>query len=88
MTEACTNGVCEVSGKETEDSKPLCYCFNFFRHHIRNEIQKTGKTTIPEFISAQVKVGNCSCQYTNPKGTCCLGDVLAAVKQIQKEGKK
>jgi len=77
-----------VTIKEKDDPLPVCYCFNFFRHDIREEIEKTGKTTVPDFISAQVKAGNCLCEYTNPQGTCCLGNVSAAVKQIQKEGKK
>lgn len=83
MSEKCDKGICEVVNEEKEDLEEICYCFDIFRHHIRNEIQKTGKTIIPEFISAQVKAGNCRCKDLNPKGSCCLGDIYKAVKEIQ-----
>lgn len=77
----------KVTSKEKDDPLPICYCFNFFRHDVEEEIKSTGKTTIPDFISAQVKAGNCFCEYTNPQGTCCLGNVSKVVKEIQKGGK-
>lgn len=64
-----------VTIKESDDPVPICYCFNFFRHDVEKEISETGKTTIPDFITAQVKAKNCLCEYTNPQGTCCLGNV-------------
>ncbi len=73
-----------VTIKESDDPIPLCYCFNFFRHDVEKEIRETGKTTILDFISGQVKAGNCFCEYTNPQGTCCLGNVSLVVKSIFK----
>lgn len=75
-----------VTVKERDDPVPICYCFNFFRHDVEQEIQATGHSTIPDFISDQVKAGNCFCEYTNPQGTCCLGNVAMVIKQIQKGG--
>lgn len=74
----------KVTIKEKDDPLPICYCFNFFRHDVEKEIKSTGKTTIPDFISAQVKAGNCFCEHTNPQGTCCLGNVSKVVKEIQR----
>lgn len=74
-----------VTIKESDDPIPICYCFNFFRHDVEKEIDETGKTTIPDFIAAQVKAKNCFCEYTNPQGTCCLGNVSAVVKTILKK---
>lgn len=74
-----------VTVKEKTNPIPVCYCFNFFRHDVMEEIRKTGKTTVPDFISAQVKAGNCFCEYTNPQGSCCLGNVNSAVKEIPKK---
>ncbi|MBI2337159.1 MAG: copper chaperone Copz family protein [Deltaproteobacteria bacterium] len=74
-----------VTIKETDDPIPICYCFNFFRHDVEKEIRETGKTTIPDFITAQVKAKNCFCEYTNPQGTCCLGNVSSVVKTILKK---
>lgn len=78
--------IARVTIKEKDDPIPVCYCFNFFRHDIEEEIQRTGKTTIPDFVSAQVKAENCFCEYTNPQGTCCLGNISTMVKQIKKGG--
>lgn len=74
-----------VTIKEKNDPIPVCYCFNFFRHDVEVELKETGKTTIPDFISAQVKAGNCFCEYTNPEGTCCLGNVSLVVKNFLKK---
>ncbi|MBI1909397.1 MAG: hypothetical protein HYS22_04430 [Deltaproteobacteria bacterium] len=95
MEEKCANGVCEVAEKERGrtpaspvkeryDSSPICYCFHIFRQDIEQEIKKTGKTTIPDFLMAQIKAGNCRCEAVNPQGTCCLGNISAAVKKIMK----
>ncbi len=74
-----------VTIKESDDPIPICYCFNFFRHDVEKEIKEIGKTTIPDFISKQVKAKNCFCEHTNPQGTCCLGNVSAVVKTILKK---
>lgn len=74
-----------VTLKEKDDPLPICYCFNFFRHDVEREIRETGKTTIPDFISSQVKAGHCFCEYTNPQGTCCLGNVNAVIKTLPKK---
>ena len=95
----CSDGVCEVSDKETAqapaapvkeryDTSPICYCFHIFRQDIEQEIRKTGSTTIPDFVTAQVKAGNCRCKDVNLKGTCCLGELSKTVKEIQKGGTK
>jgi len=40
-----------VGLKAKEDPIPLCYCFGFDESHMREEISRTGETTIPETIS-------------------------------------
>jgi hypothetical protein len=72
-----------VGIKEKEDPIPLCYCFDFDRKAIWNDIRSTGKTDIPRVITDRVKAGECRCKITNPRGSCCLGDVYQAVKQAQ-----
>ncbi len=71
-----------VGLKETKDPVPLCYCFGFTEAMVREEIRATGKCTIPQRITAEVKTGNCACEIRNPQGTCCLGNVSAAVKKL------
>lgn len=70
-----------VGIKEKNDPVPLCYCFNFDRQMVREDIRTKGSTEIPGIITSRVKAGECRCEVTNPSGTCCLGNVLRAVKQ-------
>lgn len=70
-----------VGLKETEDPVPVCYCFNITERMIRGEIEATGRTTIPDYIRAQVKAGRCACEIKNPSGRCCLGVVTDVVRR-------
>lgn len=64
-----------VGLKETEDPVPLCYCFGITKKRVLDEIAATGRTTILDYIRAQVKAGRCACEIKNPSGRCCLGVV-------------
>jgi Zinc binding domain len=75
-----------VGLKETEDPIPLCYCFGFTRAQVREEVALTGDTTIPARITQAVKDGACACERTNPSGTCCLGEVVKAVREAKAAG--
>ena len=71
-----------VGLKETEDPIPVCYCFEFTAAMLREEIEQAGETTIPQKIKEGIAAGRCACDVRNPQGSCCLGDVNAAVKTI------
>lgn len=71
-----------VGVKATQDPIPLCYCFGFDESHIRDELARTGKTTVSERISTLIREGLCACESRNPAGVCCLGEVNRAVKQL------
>lgn len=73
-----------VGLKETEDPVSICYCFGFTEAMAVAEIRDTGKCTIPQRITAEVKAGNCACEIRNPQGSCCLGNVNASVKKAMK----
>ncbi|MBI4586008.1 MAG: cation transporter [Planctomycetes bacterium] len=70
-----------VGVKEKVAPRPVCYCFGHTVESIRDEIARTGRSTVLASITAEVKAGECSCETMNPKGTCCLGDVSRAVKE-------
>ena len=70
--------------KETQDPVPICYCFGFTEAMAVEEILATGKCTIPQRITAEIKAGNCACEIRNPQGSCCLGNIAAAVKRATK----
>ena len=71
-----------VGLKESEDPVPVCYCFGFTEAMVREEIRDTGHCTVPERITAEIKAGHCACEIRNPQGSCCLGNVNAAVKRL------
>lgn len=69
-----------VGAKETDPPHTVCYCFGHTVEGIRDEIARTGESTVVASITAKVRAGECSCETSNPKGRCCLGDVNRAVK--------
>jgi len=69
-----------VGVKEQLDPIPVCYCFDYTRAHIRREIERFGKSGIPERIKAEVQAGFCACEVKNPAGKCCLGNVNQAIQ--------
>jgi len=71
-----------VGVKATQNPIPLCYCFGFDESHIRDEVSRTGRTTVPERISRLIREGPCACESRNPAGVCCLGEVNRAAKRL------
>ncbi|MBZ0188216.1 MAG: hypothetical protein K8F91_18345 [Candidatus Obscuribacterales bacterium] len=69
-----------VGQKEADDPVTVCYCFGHTQQSVCEEIRKTGKSTVEADITSKVKAGLCSCEKTNPQGSCCLGNVSKAVK--------
>ncbi len=71
-----------VFDKEKNEDTPVCYCFDWTRKKIRDQIAEAGKSMAAAEIARKVKAGECSCDVKNPKGRCCLGDVNAVVKSL------
>ena len=65
------------------DPHPLCYCFGYTAADIAAEIRADGATTIPDAITAHCRRGEDRCPETNPQGSCCLGNIRAAVTELQ-----
>ncbi|RRS30175.1 MAG: hypothetical protein P794_08135 [Epsilonproteobacteria bacterium (ex Lamellibrachia satsuma)] len=74
-----------VGLKEGAVPATVCYCFNWTKEKIREELQANGKTKALEDIKAKMEDPGCSCEILNPSGGCCLGDVGKAIKEIEKE---
>lgn len=70
-----TNLKVRVGLKEKESPRPVCYCFGHTVESIREEITRTGRSTVAAAITAKINAGLCTCELLNPKGRCCLGDV-------------
>lgn len=68
--------------KEPAGARTVCYCFGENETDIRAEIALNGKSDAVERVKAHIKASRCACEVRNPRGTCCLGDVGAAVKRV------
>lgn len=71
----------KVFVKDQGDEVPVCYCFNWTRARIKQQIRETGQSSASVEIAREIKAGNCECDIKNPKGECCLSDVNAVVKE-------
>jgi len=73
-----------VGLKEGATPATVCYCFEWTKEKIIEELKATGETTALEDIKAKMENLGCSCEILNPSGGCCLGDVGKAIKEIKK----
>ncbi len=60
----------------------VCYCF---RHTVGEILNATpeGHTAILDDINAGIKAGQCACDWRNPQGSCCLGNVRGVMKRSE-----
>ena len=73
-----------VYQKELEsDDVLICYCFQHTPGEIRQELAASGETTIIDDINTGIQAGQCACDWRNPQGSCCLGNVQQFVKQLR-----
>ncbi len=61
----------------------MCYCFGESEVSIRAEIESTGRSLAVQRIRGHIRAERCACDIRNPRGACCLGDVMAAVKRVE-----
>lgn len=71
----------KVFVKDQGDNVPVCYCFDWTRGRIKQQLSATGSSTAALEIAREIKAGRCACDIKNPKGECCLGDVNLVVKE-------
>ena len=69
--------------KEPEGDRTICYCFDETETAIRDEIARTGCTKGVDRVREHIAAARCACDIRNPKGSCCLGDMIAAVKRVE-----
>jgi len=46
----------------------ICYCFEYTRNDIKQDLIRNGRSVIMEKITAEKKAGGCDCAKKNPKG--------------------
>jgi hypothetical protein len=68
--------------KQPFGQRMVCYCFDENEAAIRVEIEQHGKSEAAERVRHHIGAGRCACEVRSPRGSCCLGDVTAAVKRV------
>ena len=64
------------------DDVPICYCFGHTAGQMRAaSIQ--ARQALAQDIRDGIQQGQCACDVRNPKGSCCLGDVIALERVLQ-----
>lgn len=71
--------------KQPVGRRTICYCFGENELDIRREIEVSGHSQAEARIRADIAAGRCACEVRNPRGTCCLGDVIAAMRRLEAE---
>jgi hypothetical protein len=69
--------------KQPSGRRLLCYCFGESESDIRSEFLEHGRTDVVARIREHIAAQRCACDIRNPRGACCLGDLMAAVKRIE-----
>lgn len=64
---------------------PVCYCFDWTRDRLSQEIQQTSHSTAEFSIRTHVKAGRCGCEVNNPQGHCCLNNVNWVITHFKDE---
>jgi hypothetical protein len=71
-----------VFQKRFDVEVPVCYCFDWSRQRIREEIEQTGTSTAIASITTHIQAKRCGCEVNNPQGSCCLANVRETVQQL------
>jgi hypothetical protein len=68
--------------KSAPGARMVCYCFGENEADIRREIEDTGRTAAIERVRGHIADHRCACTVRNPRGVCCLRDLIATTKDV------
>ena len=71
--------------KEPAGGRRICYCFDENEASMVRELAETGRCGAVERVRDHIAAARCACEVRNPRGTCCLGDLMKAVARIETE---
>jgi hypothetical protein len=74
----------KVYQKEPENGDVfICYCF---RHTVAGlrAASTEERIAMVDDINTGIDAGQCACDLRNPQGSCCLGNVRAVIKKLEK----
>ena len=63
----------------------VCYCFQHTIEEIIADVDASGGERVVLEINQAIKKGQCACDFRNPQGSCCLGNVNSVVKRAQQD---
>lgn len=66
-------------------ARTICYCFGENEAAMAREFTETGRCDASLRVRDHIAAGRCACEVRNPRGVCCLGDVIKAVARIETE---
>lgn len=73
----------QVFTKHEHDPAALvCYCFGVTVQAMQHA---SNARTCRESVAREVEAGHCACEVRNPKGRCCLGDLVRLERGPQRE---
>jgi len=72
----------EVGLKDWSKNNTICYCFDWTKDKVLEQLKQEGKTNVVEDISSKMNDIGCSCDTKNPSGKCCLKEVKELVKEL------
>ncbi len=68
--------------KEAPGVRMICYCFDENERDMRDEVDRDGRSGAADRVRAHIAAGRCACHLRNPRGACCLGDIMAAAARL------
>lgn len=59
----------------------VCYCFYHTLSDIQIALAENKVHLIVDDIQTGIQLGQCACDWRNPQGSCCLGNIQKLIKQ-------
>lgn len=69
--------------KQQAGDRTICYCFDENEAAMARELVETGRCGAVQRVRDHIAAGRCACEVRNPRGTCCLADLMKAVARIE-----
>ena len=74
--------IVKVYSKDSAMDVNVCYCFDWTRKRLTDQLNTYGSSTAFDEITEEVKAGRCECEKKNPTGACCLGDISRYTAEV------
>lgn len=65
-----------------DDDMLICYCFYHTQGAVKAAILTHREQVIIDDIQSGIQAGKCACDWRNPQGSCCLGNIKKLIKNI------